>query len=105
MVDKVVGEELSEPILEARLDVILEVKLDAKGYTVENTEFCIYTNITSQDRELPQRSFHDTFNQKTHQFVLVQQFLIQLPLGFDLKTIQNMAELSEAKHPRGFSVS
>lgn len=53
MVDKVVGEELSEPILEARLDVILEVKLDAKGYTVENTEFCIYTNITPQDHELP----------------------------------------------------
>lgn len=41
MVDKVVGEELSEPILEARLDVILEVKLEANGFTVENIEFCI----------------------------------------------------------------
>lgn len=53
MVDKVVGEELSEPILEARLDVILEVKLDAKGYTVANTEFCIYTHITPQNWGLP----------------------------------------------------
>lgn len=53
MVDKVVGEELSEPILEARLDVILEVKLDAKGYTVENTEFCIYTHITPQNGGVP----------------------------------------------------
>lgn len=44
MVDRVVGEELSEPILEARLDVILEVKLDAKGFTVENIEFCICKN-------------------------------------------------------------
>lgn len=42
MVDKVVGEELSEPMLEARLDVILEVKLEAKGFTVEKIEFCIY---------------------------------------------------------------
>lgn len=41
IVDKVVGEELSEPILEARLDVILEVKLDAKGFTAENTVFCV----------------------------------------------------------------
>lgn len=42
IVDKVVGEELSEPILEAKLDVILEVKLDAKGFTAENTVFCVY---------------------------------------------------------------
>lgn len=41
MVDKVVGEELSEPTLEAKLDVILEVKLEAKGFTVENTVFCV----------------------------------------------------------------
>lgn len=41
MVDKVVGEELSEPILEAKLDVILEVKLVVKGFTVENTVFCV----------------------------------------------------------------
>lgn len=53
MVDMVVGEELSEPILEARLDVILEVKLDAKGYTVENTALCIYTHVTPQNWGLP----------------------------------------------------
>lgn len=41
IVDKVVGEELSEPMLDARLDVILEVKLDAKGFTTENTILCI----------------------------------------------------------------
>lgn len=41
IVDKVVGEELSEPILEAKLDVILEVKLDANGFTTENTVFCV----------------------------------------------------------------
>lgn len=41
MVDKVVGEELSEPTLEARLDVMLEVKLEARGFTVENMELCI----------------------------------------------------------------
>lgn len=41
IVDKVVGEELSEPILEAKLDVILEVKLDAKGLTTENKAFCV----------------------------------------------------------------
>jgi hypothetical protein len=41
IVDKVVGEELSEPILEAKLDVILEVMLDAKGFTTENTLFCV----------------------------------------------------------------
>lgn len=39
MVDKVVGEELSEPMLEAKLDVMLEVKLDAKGFTTEKTLF------------------------------------------------------------------
>lgn len=44
MVDKVVGEELSEPTLEARLDVMLEVKLEARGFTVENIELCIWTN-------------------------------------------------------------
>lgn len=36
-----VGEELSEPILEARLDVMLDVKLDARGFTGENTVFCV----------------------------------------------------------------
>lgn len=41
MVDKVVGEELSDPILEAKLDVMLDVKLDANGFTAENTVFCI----------------------------------------------------------------
>lgn len=51
IVDKVVGEELSEPILEAKLDVILEVKLVVKGFTAENTLFCALkkqnkTNIT-----------------------------------------------------------
>lgn len=40
MVDKVVGEELSEPMLEAKLDVMLEVKLDANGFTTEKTLFC-----------------------------------------------------------------
>lgn len=39
-----VGEELSEPTLEARLDVMLEVKLEARGFTVENIELCIWTN-------------------------------------------------------------
>lgn len=39
IVDKVVGDELSEPILEAKLDVILEVMLDANGFTTENTVF------------------------------------------------------------------
>lgn len=42
MVDKVVGEELSEPMLEAKLDVMLEVKLDAKGLTTEKTLFCAW---------------------------------------------------------------
>lgn len=42
MVDKVVGEELSEPMLEAKLDVMLEVKLDAKGFTTEKTLFCVW---------------------------------------------------------------
>lgn len=42
MVDKVVGEELSEPMLEAKLDVMLEVKLDAKGFTTEKTLFCAW---------------------------------------------------------------
>lgn len=41
IVDKVVGEELSEPILDARLEVILDVKLVAKGFTAENTVFCV----------------------------------------------------------------
>lgn len=36
MVDKVVGDELSDPILEARLDVMLDVMLDASGFTTEN---------------------------------------------------------------------
>lgn len=45
IVDKVVGEELSEPILDAKLDVILEVKLDAKGFTAENTVFCVFKKI------------------------------------------------------------
>lgn len=62
MVDRVVGEELSEPILEARLDVILEVKLDAKGFTVENIEFCIYKNSWSQDWQLR----YDLFRQNSH---------------------------------------
>lgn len=42
MVDKVVGEELSEPTLEAKLDVMLEVKLDANGLTTEKTLFCVW---------------------------------------------------------------
>lgn len=42
MVDKVVGEELSEPTLEAKLDVMLEVKLDANGFTTEKTLFCVW---------------------------------------------------------------
>lgn len=42
MVDKVVGEELSEPMLEAKLDVMLEVKLDAKGFTTEKMLFCVW---------------------------------------------------------------
>lgn len=37
MVDKVVGDELSDPILEAKLDVMLDVMLDASGLTTENT--------------------------------------------------------------------
>lgn len=37
MVDKVVGDELSDPILEAKLDVMLDVMLDASGFTTENT--------------------------------------------------------------------
>lgn len=37
-----VGEELSEPILEAKLDVMLDVKLEANGFTGENTEFCVW---------------------------------------------------------------
>lgn len=41
MVDKVVGEELSEPMLEARLDVMLEVKLDARGFTAQKTLFWV----------------------------------------------------------------
>lgn len=41
IVDKVVGDELSEPMLEAKLEVMLEVKLDAKGFTAENTVFCV----------------------------------------------------------------
>lgn len=35
IVDKVVGDELSEPMLEARLDVMLEVMLEASGFTTE----------------------------------------------------------------------
>lgn len=42
MVDKVVGEELSEPMLEARLDVMLEVKLDARGFTAQKTLFWVW---------------------------------------------------------------
>lgn len=36
-----VGEELSDPILEARLDSILEVMLDARGFIPENTLLCV----------------------------------------------------------------
>lgn len=57
MVDKVVGEELSDPILEARLDVILEVKLDASGFTVENIEFCNYKDNWAQNWRLHLRLF------------------------------------------------
>lgn len=46
MVDKVVGEELSEPMLEAKLDVMLEVKLVAKGFTAENTVCCVWKGGT-----------------------------------------------------------
>lgn len=49
IVDKVVGEELSEPILEAKLDVILEVKLEARGFTAENTELCVFRGNTRRD--------------------------------------------------------
>lgn len=50
MVDKVVGEELSEPMLEAKLDVMLEVKLDAKGFTTEKTLFCVW-NLKKKEKK------------------------------------------------------
>lgn len=53
MVDKVVGEELSEPMLEAKLDVMLEVKLDASGFTTEKTLFCVWKlERTKKERDV-----------------------------------------------------
>ena len=64
IVDKVVGEELSEPILEAKLDVILEVILDAKGFTTENTELCVWKiNV----KVIVRNSFRNT--ETTRQFL------------------------------------
>lgn len=41
-VGSVVGEELPEPVLDARLDATLELMLGASGWTTENTArwFC-----------------------------------------------------------------
>lgn len=51
MVDKVVGEELSEPMLEAKLDVMLEVKLDAKGFTTEKTLFGVWNLKKKKEKD------------------------------------------------------
>lgn len=48
MVESVVGEELSDPILDARLDVMLDVMLQASGFAAENTliRFCLSCSNT-----------------------------------------------------------